>query len=178
MAPDSPLLVCADACVCGSLWVSVCVCVCVGGGGGCAGVGGFPFHFLLFVASSLNLWGWCHVWSDRHLLRQSRGGHGDCFHLHCQALQTIRMNMNLNRPRESLRQKGAENPCCSQFLFLRVVIVQWLNRQAGVTVWTDTHPSIGNDWDRQASQCGHRYTHPSSNGALVARSRAGPLALC
>ena len=25
---------------------------------------GFPFHFLLFAASSLNLWGWWHVWSD------------------------------------------------------------------------------------------------------------------
>ena len=35
---------------------------------------GFPFHF--FVASSLNLWGWWHVWSDCHLLRQSSGEHG------------------------------------------------------------------------------------------------------
>ena len=33
----------------------------------------FPFHFSLFVASSLNLWGWWHVWSDCHLLRQSSG---------------------------------------------------------------------------------------------------------
>ena len=32
---------------------------------------GFPFHFSLFVASSLNLWGWWHVLSDCHLLRQS-----------------------------------------------------------------------------------------------------------
>ena len=29
---------------------------------------GFPFHFSLFVASSLNLWGWWHVWPDCHLL--------------------------------------------------------------------------------------------------------------
>ena len=29
---------------------------------------GFPFHFSLFVAHSLNLWGWGHVWSDCHLL--------------------------------------------------------------------------------------------------------------
>ena len=35
----------------------------------------FPFHFSLFVASSLNLWGRWHVWSDCHLLRQSSGGH-------------------------------------------------------------------------------------------------------
>jgi len=28
---------------------------------------GFPFHFSLFIASSLNLWWWWHVWSDYHL---------------------------------------------------------------------------------------------------------------
>ena len=37
---------------------------------------GFPFHFSLFVASSLNLWGWWHVWSDCPVLRLSSGGHG------------------------------------------------------------------------------------------------------
>ena len=37
---------------------------------------GLPFHVLYFVASSLNLWGWWHVWSDCHLFRQSSGGHG------------------------------------------------------------------------------------------------------
>ena len=37
---------------------------------------GFPFHFSLFVASSLNLWGWWYVWSDCHLLRQSSRGYG------------------------------------------------------------------------------------------------------
>ena len=37
---------------------------------------GFPFHFSLFVASSLNIWGGWHVWSDCHLSRQSSGGHG------------------------------------------------------------------------------------------------------
>ena len=37
---------------------------------------GYPFHFSLFVASSLNLWGGWHVWFDSHLLRQSCGGHG------------------------------------------------------------------------------------------------------
>ena len=37
---------------------------------------GFPFHSSLFVARSLNLWGWLHMWSDCHLLRQSCGGHG------------------------------------------------------------------------------------------------------
>ena len=31
---------------------------------------GFPFFFSLFVASSLNLWGWWLMWSDCHLLRQ------------------------------------------------------------------------------------------------------------
>ena len=36
----------------------------------------FPFHVLYFVASSLNLWGWWHVWFDCHLFRQSSGGHG------------------------------------------------------------------------------------------------------
>ena len=30
----------------------------------------------LFVARSLNLWGWWHAYSDCHLLRQSSGGHG------------------------------------------------------------------------------------------------------
>ena len=49
-------------------------------GGGCQPLThsslGFPFHFSLFVASSVNLWGWWHVWSDCHLLRQSSGGHG------------------------------------------------------------------------------------------------------
>ena len=37
---------------------------------------GFPFHFSLFVANSLNLWGQWHVWSDCHFLRQSSGRHG------------------------------------------------------------------------------------------------------
>ena len=37
---------------------------------------GFPFHFSLFVTSSLNLQGGWHVWCDCHLLRQSSGGHG------------------------------------------------------------------------------------------------------
>ena len=37
---------------------------------------GFPFHFLLFVASSSNLSGWWCVWSDCHLLRQTSGEHG------------------------------------------------------------------------------------------------------
>ena len=61
---------------------------------------GFPFHFSLFVAISLNLRWWWHVWSDFHFLKQSSGEHGwllpplwvtastsmgDCFHLHCQA---------------------------------------------------------------------------------------------
>ena len=32
---------------------------------------GFPIHFLLFVAGSLNLWEWWQLWSDRHLSRQS-----------------------------------------------------------------------------------------------------------
>ena len=36
----------------------------------------FPLHSSLFVANSLNLWGWWHMWSDCHLLRQSSGGHG------------------------------------------------------------------------------------------------------
>ena len=36
----------------------------------------FSFHSSLFVASSLDLWGWWHVWSDCHLLRQSSRGHG------------------------------------------------------------------------------------------------------
>ena len=33
---------------------------------------GFSFHFSLFAASLLNLWGWWHVWSDCHFWRQSR----------------------------------------------------------------------------------------------------------
>ena len=38
---------------------------------------GLPIlHFSLFVANSLNLWGWWRVWSDCNLLRQSSGGHG------------------------------------------------------------------------------------------------------
>ena len=37
---------------------------------------GFPFLYSLFVATSWNLWGWRHVRSDCHLLRQSSGGHG------------------------------------------------------------------------------------------------------
>ena len=37
---------------------------------------GFPFHYSLFVATSWNLWGWRHVRSDCHLLRQSSVGHG------------------------------------------------------------------------------------------------------
>ena len=37
---------------------------------------GFPFHFSLFVASSLNLWRWWRVFFDCHHLRQSSGGHG------------------------------------------------------------------------------------------------------
>ena len=41
---------------------------------------GFPFHFS--VGSSLNLWGWWHVWFDCHLLRQS--SMVDCFHYYCQ----------------------------------------------------------------------------------------------
>ena len=36
---------------------------------------GFPFHFLITVASLFNLWGWWHVWSDCHLLKQSSVGH-------------------------------------------------------------------------------------------------------
>ena len=48
--------------------------------GGCwplthSSLGGFPFHFSLFVASSLNLWERWLVWSDCHLWRQSSGGH-------------------------------------------------------------------------------------------------------
>ena len=43
----------------------------------------FSFHIWLFVASSLNLWGWWLVWSDCHLFRQSIMP--DCFHFHCQA---------------------------------------------------------------------------------------------
>ena len=45
---------------------------------------GFPLHLSVFVASSLNLWGWWHVWSDCQLLRQF--SMGDCVHLHCGAL--------------------------------------------------------------------------------------------
>ena len=45
-----------------------------------------PFHFSLFLASSLNLWGWWHVWFDCHLLWQSSGGMGNCFHLYCEAV--------------------------------------------------------------------------------------------
>ena len=37
---------------------------------------GFPFHYSLFVATSWNLWGWRHVRSDCHFLRQSSGRHG------------------------------------------------------------------------------------------------------
>ena len=37
---------------------------------------GFPFHFSLFVAGSMNPSGWWHVWSDCHLLRQSSRRHG------------------------------------------------------------------------------------------------------
>ena len=33
-------------------------------------------HFFFFLASSLHLWGWWHVGSDYHLLRQSSGRHG------------------------------------------------------------------------------------------------------
>ena len=50
--------------------------------GGCRCLG-FPFHFSLFVASSLNLWGWWYAWPSCRLLKQS--SMGDCFHLHCQA---------------------------------------------------------------------------------------------
>ena len=44
---------------------------------------GFPFHFALFVTSSLNLCGWWHVWSKCQLLRQSSVA--DCIYLDCQA---------------------------------------------------------------------------------------------
>ena len=44
---------------------------------------GFPFHFALFVTSSLNLCGWWHVWSKCQLLRQSSVA--DCMNLYCQA---------------------------------------------------------------------------------------------
>ena len=44
---------------------------------------GFPFHFSFFVASSLNLWGWWHVWSVTPW-GNPVDGRGDCFHLHCQ----------------------------------------------------------------------------------------------
>ena len=37
---------------------------------------GFPSHFSLFVAGSMNPSGWWHVWSDCHLLRQSSRRHG------------------------------------------------------------------------------------------------------
>ena len=59
------------------------------------------FHFSLFVASSMNLWGWWHMRSDCNLstvLWQSSGGHmGVCFqfHPHCQAAgwdRTVFMN--------------------------------------------------------------------------------------
>ena len=46
---------------------------------------GFSFHSSLFVASSLDLWGWWHVWSDCHLLSGSpTEDMGDFFHPHCQ----------------------------------------------------------------------------------------------
>ena len=45
---------------------------------------GFPFHFSLFIASSLNLWGLSHVWSVTPCGNPLEGM-GDCFHLHCQA---------------------------------------------------------------------------------------------
>ena len=31
---------------------------------------GFPFHFSPFVASSLNLWGWWHVWSPLETIQR------------------------------------------------------------------------------------------------------------
>jgi len=34
----------------------------------------FPHHFSIFVASSLNLWGWWHEWSGCYLLRPSSWG--------------------------------------------------------------------------------------------------------
>ena len=36
---------------------------------------GFPFHFSLFVAGSLNLWEWWSALSDCHLWRQPNGQH-------------------------------------------------------------------------------------------------------
>ena len=38
----------------------------------------------LFEASSLNLWGWWHVWSVTSWGNPAAEGMGDCFHLHCQ----------------------------------------------------------------------------------------------
>ena len=50
---------------------------------------GFPFYFSLFVASSLNLLGWWHVWSVTSWGNPAEDT-GDCFHLHCSSLMLKR----------------------------------------------------------------------------------------
>ena len=46
----------------------------------------FPLYFSSVVASSLNMLGWWHVWSDCYLLNNPWEGLCDCFHLHYQAV--------------------------------------------------------------------------------------------
>ena len=70
---------------------------------------GFPFHFSLFVASSLNLWELWHVWADCHLCRQSSRGHGwllpppllagclDCICCTVYIIWTVQWSPNLTR---------------------------------------------------------------------------------
>ena len=38
---------------------------------------GLPIHFSFFAASPLNIWGWWHVWSNCHILKQSSGWEGE-----------------------------------------------------------------------------------------------------
>ena len=44
-----------------------------------------PIPFSLSVVSSLNLWGWWHVWLTVASWGNPAEGMGDCFYLHCQA---------------------------------------------------------------------------------------------
>ena len=70
----------------------------------------------IFVASPLKRWGWWHVWSDCHLLRQSSGWHewSDC---HLEAIQRRSCVVWLS-PLEAIQRRILEDAPVVQFMYL------------------------------------------------------------
>ena len=179
--PDSWHLTLHCLCVLMPVCADACEWVCVGGGGVRGGGGGLPIPLFTFCSKLIKSMRMmlCVVWPSS-LEAIQRGA----WWLLPPPLSSASNNTYAYEFKQATwvcATEGGREPMLFAVPVLTSsnrAMTESTGRRDSVDTVTHTLQSCS-DWiDRQASQCGHRYTHPSSNGALVARSRAGQLALC